>query len=69
MHQRKRTVLEAAWRGGFTTKSDTARAYADEVAWAASSGLISTEEEPGKFGRVWRITPPGLVLLWEEDRA
>lgn len=51
--------------GGFTTKSDVARAYATEVALAASLGLITTVL-PGEtaFTNKWRVTPKGLALLY-----
>lgn len=56
-------VLAQAWAGGFSTKSDFARANADAVAEAASRGFITSGDERGKFGRWWRITKPGLHVL------
>jgi hypothetical protein len=58
-------VLHEAWAGGFTTKSDFARANADEIACAASSGLLTVQDTRDTFGRSWRITPAGLALLWQ----
>ena len=46
-----------------TTKSTFAKAQADEIALAASAGLI-TVRQGSSFGRVWRITPQGLHILW-----
>ena len=54
------TVLWKAWRSGFSTKSDFARAMANEVAVAASLGLISTRISGHKFGTKWHITKQGL---------
>lgn len=56
-------VLGQAWAGGFSTKSDFARANADAVAEAASRGFITSVNERGEFGRWWRITKPGLHVL------
>lgn len=36
---------------------------ADYVAEAASRGWISTQTEPGTFGRDWLITTSGLATL------
>lgn len=55
-----RAVLERAWRGGFTTKSNFAREKADEVAICASLGLISTKIQGTKFGTQWFITKQGI---------
>ena len=57
-------VLWAAWGGGFSTKSNFARDYADYVAVAASSGLITTHITGPTFGRFWLIAPKGLERLW-----
>ena len=53
-------VLWKAWREGFSTKSDFARKMANEVAVAASLGLISTKISGNKFGTKWHITKQGL---------
>lgn len=58
-------VLRKAWLQGFRTKSDFARAYADEVAIAASLGLISTKIGKDRFDRTWHITRKGMDFLGE----
>jgi hypothetical protein len=59
-------VLQRLWTYSFTTKSDEARAFADEIAEAASRGFISTIVRPegGLYGRLWKLTPQGLVYLY-----
>jgi len=56
-------VLNKAYMNGFSTKSDIAREYADVVAIAAVSGLISTSIPRRGWGRTWRITEGGLRLI------
>lgn len=46
-----------------STKATLCRSQADEVAIAACAGLI-TVQIGQSYGRVWRITPFGLRLLW-----
>lgn len=58
-------VLNEAWRGGFSTKSDFARAYADFVAMAASLNWITTRIMVDVFGRDWQCTSKGLAALNE----
>lgn len=58
-------VLKKAWLQGFRTKSNFAREYADEVAVAASLGLISTKIGKDKFDRTWHITRKGLDFIGE----
>lgn len=53
-----------AWTGGFLTKSEYARAHADEVAIAASRGLITVNCGEA-MGRQWFITVEGLKMLME----
>ncbi|NRA51430.1 MAG: hypothetical protein HRU12_20070 [Phaeodactylibacter sp.] len=55
-----------AWNGGFTTKSDTARNYADEIAAASAFGYITTQQSADEFGRSWLITPLGCRNLFNE---
>lgn len=57
-------LLEEAWDHGVRTKGNLARAYADELAAAASRGFLTTETPRGIYGRKWRITPAGLDHLW-----
>jgi len=59
-------VLRRAWLKGFRTKSDFARMMADEVAIAASLGLITTKIGAQRFDRNWHITRKGLAFLGEE---
>jgi hypothetical protein len=59
-------VLHLAWSQPFSTKSDFARAYADEIAEAACRGLITTRTEAGEWGRYWRITPAGAAIICPE---
>lgn len=48
-------------------QSNLARRDAALVAMAASMGLITTQISSHEFGREWRITNRGLLLLNEED--
>lgn len=67
--QRLLFLLQRVWTYAFTTKSDMARDYADELAEASSRGFLTTQVVHGRdmFGRVWKITVPGL--LWLADNA
>jgi len=67
-------VVEEAWNGPYSTKSDFARAHASEVAAAACLGYITTavkftkdhrrpKEGVEEFGSLWRITLRGSELL------
>lgn len=47
----------------FTTKSDFARAAADEVALCASEGFITTRVNDDYYGNVWMVTQLGLEFL------
>lgn len=60
-------VLARLWTYSLTTKSDEARAYADEIAEAASRGFITTLVTPGGslHGRLWKLTPEGLQFLFD----
>lgn len=60
-------VLRQAWLKGFRTKSDFARNYANEVAIAASLGLISTKIGSERFDKSWHITRKGLGYLQESE--
>jgi hypothetical protein len=50
--------------GGFTTRSDYARQYAEAIAAAACQGFITTEVPREGFGSIWRPTPLGLDALF-----
>lgn len=67
MHTKVAKVLRRAWLHGFRTKSDFARAYADEVAVAASLGLISTKIGADSFDRTWHITRKGMDYLGDGE--
>lgn len=58
-------VLEKAHKGGFKTKSNFARELANEVAVAASIGLITTRTKGNQYGTTWYITKQGLESLNE----
>lgn len=53
--------------GGFTTKSDFARAEADLIAQASSVGFLTTQTPRDGFLSVWRLTPQALVYMWESS--
>lgn len=67
-------LLQRVWTYAFTTKSDTAREYADEIAEASSKGYLTTLVTPwpdrhrqvaeGVYGRLWKLTPTGLEYLF-----
>jgi hypothetical protein len=59
-------VLKKAWLQGFKTKSNYARLRANEVAIAASLGLITTKIGKDNFDRTWHVTRKGLSLLKDE---
>lgn len=65
MLSRVQSVLRKAWLQGFRTKSNFAREFADEVAVAASLGLISTKIGKDRFDKTWHITRKGLDYLGE----
>lgn len=65
MYNQVAIVLRQAWLHGFRTKSNFARDHADEVAIAASLGLISTTIGKNLFDRTWRITRKGMDYLEE----
>lgn len=60
-------VLRRAWLTGFKTKSNFARLRANEIAIAASLGMISTKIGKEQFDRTWHITRKGLSLLGDEE--
>jgi hypothetical protein len=57
-------LLDRAWRGGFSTKSNIAKAHATVVSMATERGLITTRVGPNLFGNQHYITPHGLTVLW-----
>lgn len=58
-------LLQIIYERPQSIQSNLARAYADLVAMAASMGLITTQISPNKYGREWRVTNKGLLLLNE----
>jgi hypothetical protein len=56
-------VVHEAYLNQFTVQSNYAREHSQEVASAASLGLISTLEAPMVFGRQWRVTGVGLQFI------
>ena len=56
-------VLEHARLRPFTTKSDIARALANEIAVCACDGLITTRVSDTTIGNIWMITADGLEAL------
>ena len=59
-------LLQRVWTYVVSTKSDDARAFADEIAEGSSRGLLTTQIVPeGKvYGRIWKLTPEGLAFLF-----
>jgi hypothetical protein len=57
-------LLDHAWQGGFTSKSDMARHFAPAVAMATERNLITTRIGPSIYGNKHLITPQGLTVLW-----
>lgn len=58
------TLLDRAWQGGFTSRSDLAREFADVVAMATERSLITTRVGPNVYSNKHLITPEGLRVLW-----
>ena len=53
----------------FTTKSDTARVCANEIALLASEGLLTTKVHEGAYGNIWMVTEDGLAWMEEVEFA
>jgi hypothetical protein len=66
LHEDTLRVLYRAFDGGFSTKSDFARAKANHVACAASLGLITTALPDQSFSNQWRTTEAGIKVLFEQ---
>ena len=56
-------VVHEAYLNQFAVSSNYARKHAQQVAAAASIGLISTLEAPMLFGKHWRVTGVGLQFI------
>lgn len=61
--KRVHLVVTLARTRPFTTKSDFARMAANEVAIAASEGLITTRVNDEAFGNVWIVTQAGMEFV------
>jgi hypothetical protein len=59
------TVLQRAWINPPYIKGNFVREYAQEIAVAASMGLITTRISDDTFGRQWFITPNGLTDFYD----
>ena len=57
-------ILDQAWQGGFTSKSDLAREKAPVVAMATERSMITTRIGPNHYSNTRLITPDGLKVLW-----
>jgi hypothetical protein len=61
-------LLQRVWTYVVTTKSDDARAFADEIAEGSSRGFLTTQVVPhgNVHGRIWKVTPRGLTFLFAQ---
>lgn len=64
---RLKHLLHQVYIKPMAIQSNVARRDAALVAMAASMGLITTQISSNEFGRDWRITNRGLLLLNEEN--
>jgi hypothetical protein len=67
MPDRLKHLLHQVYIKPVAIQSNVARRDAALVAMAASMGLITTQISSHEFGRDWRITNKGLLLLNEEN--
>jgi hypothetical protein len=60
-------ILQRVWTYAVLTKSDDARAFADEIAEGSSRGLLTTQVIPNGnvYGRIWKLTPTGVQFLFD----
>lgn len=60
-------VLCQIWTRPITTKSDSARNYADTIQWATARGYLTTEIAPWtrEYGNLIKVTQKGLLFLEE----
>ena len=56
-------VVKRARMQPYTTKSDFARAAANEIALAASEGFISTKVDETTYSNHWMVTHDGLGFM------
>jgi len=57
------SVVQKARVQPFTTKSDFAREFANEVALCASEGFITTQVDDSSFTNIWMVTHEGLSFM------
>jgi hypothetical protein len=67
MPSRLKHLLHQVYIKPMAIQSNVARRDAALVAMAASMGLITTQISSHEFGRDWRITNRGLLLLNEDN--
>jgi hypothetical protein len=67
MDHRLKRLLHYVYIKPMAIQSNVARRDAALVAMAASMGLITTQLSSQQFGRDWRITNRGLLLLNEDN--
>jgi hypothetical protein len=67
MPDKLKRLLHQVYIKPMAIQSNVARRDAALVAMAASMGLITTQISSHQFGRDWRITNRGLLLLNEEN--
>lgn len=65
LDDRVKALLQQVYTRPLAIQGNTARTDADIVAMAASMGLITSQISPNEFGRDWRITGKGLLMLNE----
>jgi hypothetical protein len=65
MAQQLDGLLVVAYLNGITVQSNLARYKGQQIAAAASMGLLTTEEPDGSFGRTWRPSAAGYLWLKE----
>jgi len=58
------SILDAAWQGGISSRSDLARQNAEVLAMATERKLTTTRVGPNTFANTHLITPDGLKVLW-----
>lgn len=68
-HPTVQQVLRQAWLEPFSTRSNFARTNAEEIAIAACQHLLTVRHDPLTWGRIWRITAAGLLLLEQNPIA
>lgn len=57
-------LLDVAWQGGISSRSDLARQNAEVLAMATERKLVTTRIGPNTYANRHLITPQGLHVLW-----